>query len=203
MFRNLSLQPPQFAELPATFYSSVNPEPLNRPYWVAFNPSLAEALGLDEDFQTASNLAYLSGSAERYRPQPLATVYSGHQFGAYTPRLGDGRALLLGDSEDRHGRRWEWQLKGAGKTPYSRFADGRAVLRGAVALRHRTADRLLVLNLPGRGIFEFRLRLPAEPHRADAFGSQFGPWHLADHTASPRAGSAAPLDSTAIRYRVF
>ena len=57
MSRNLSLQPPQFAELPATFYSSVNPEPLNRPYWVAFNPSLAEALGLDEDFQTASNHA--------------------------------------------------------------------------------------------------------------------------------------------------
>ena len=55
MSRNLSLQPPQFAELPATFYSSVNPEPLNRPYWVAFNPSLAEALGLDEDFQTASS----------------------------------------------------------------------------------------------------------------------------------------------------
>ena len=50
MSRNLSLQPPQFAELPATFYSSVNPEPLNRPYWVAFNPRLAEALGLDEDF---------------------------------------------------------------------------------------------------------------------------------------------------------
>ena len=132
MSRNLSLQPPQFAELPATFYSNVNPEPLNRPYWVAFNPSLAEALGLDEDFQTASNLAYLSGSAEHYRPQPLATVYSGHQFGAYTPRLGDGRALLLGDSEDRHGRRWEWQLKGAGKTPYSRFADGRAVLRSSI-----------------------------------------------------------------------
>lgn len=83
------------------------------------------------------------------------------------------------------------------------LGDGRAVLRGAVALRHRTADRLLVLNLPGKGIFEFRLRLPAEPHRADAFDSQFGPWHLADHTASPRAGSAAPLDSTAIRYRVF
>lgn len=132
MSRNFFLQPPQFAELPATFYSSVNPEPLNRPYWVAFNPRLAEALGLDEDFQTASNLAYLSGSAERYRPQPLATVYSGHQFGAYTPRLGDGRALLLGDSEDKHGRRWEWQLKGAGKTPYSRFADGRAVLRSSI-----------------------------------------------------------------------
>lgn len=79
------------------------------------------------------------------------------------------------------------------------LADGRAVLRGAVALNHRTADRVLVVNLPGKGTFEFRLRLAAEPHRAE----QFGPWHLADRIASPVAGSVAPQDAYTIRYRVL
>ena len=79
------------------------------------------------------------------------------------------------------------------------LADGRAVLRGAVALNHRTADRVLVVNLPGKGTFEFRLRLPAQPHRSE----QFGPWHLADRIASPLAGAVAPQDGYTIRYRVL
>lgn len=79
------------------------------------------------------------------------------------------------------------------------LADGRALLRGAVALNHRTADRVLVLNLPGKGTFEFRLRLPAEPHRTE----QFGPWHLADRIASPLAGGVALQDAYTIRYRVL
>ncbi|MCK1711834.1 MULTISPECIES: acriflavin resistance protein [unclassified Bradyrhizobium] len=81
----------------------------------------------------------------------------------------------------------------------SDLADGCALLRGAVALNHRTADRVLVVSLPGKGTFEFRLRLPAEPHRSE----QFGPWHLADRVASPLAGSLAPQDAYTIRYRVF
>jgi hypothetical protein len=83
------------------------------------------------------------------------------------------------------------------------LGDGRSVLRGAVALNHRTADRVLVVNLPGKGTFEFRLRLPAEPHRSEQFGPQFGPWHLADRIASPLAGSVAPQDAYTIRYRVL
>ncbi|WP_167767983.1 acriflavin resistance protein [Bradyrhizobium sp. MOS001] len=79
------------------------------------------------------------------------------------------------------------------------LGDGRSVLRGAVALNHRTADRVLVVNLPGRGTFEFRLRLPAEPHRSE----QFGPWHLADRIASPATGSGASQDAYTIRYRVL
>ena len=81
----------------------------------------------------------------------------------------------------------------------SDLADGRALLRGAVVLNYRTADRVLVVNLPGKGTFEFRLRLPAEPHRSE----QFGPWHLADRIASPLAGSIAPQDAYTIRYRVL
>ena len=87
------------------------------------------------------------------------------------------------------------------------LGDGRSVLRGAVALNHRTADRVLVVNLPGKGTFEFRLRLPAEPHRSEQsgaqFGPQFGPWHLADRIASPLASPAAPQDAYMIRYRVL
>lgn len=79
------------------------------------------------------------------------------------------------------------------------LADGRALLRGAVALNHRTADRVLVLNLPGKGTFEFRLRLPAEPHRTE----QFGPWHLADRIVSPVAGAVVAQDAYRIRYRVL
>jgi hypothetical protein len=79
------------------------------------------------------------------------------------------------------------------------LADGRALLRGAVALNHRTADRVLVVNLPGKGTFEFRLRLPAEPLRSE----QFGPWHLADRIASPLTGPVAPQDAYTIRYRVL
>lgn len=79
------------------------------------------------------------------------------------------------------------------------LADGRALLRGAVALNHRTADRLLVVNMPGKGTFEFRLRLPADPHRS----GQFSPWHLADRIASPLAGPVAPQDDYTIRYRVL
>jgi len=81
----------------------------------------------------------------------------------------------------------------------SDLTDGRAVLRGAVALNYRTADRMLVLNLPGKGTFEFRLRLPAEPHRTE----QFGPWHLADRIASSLAGGVAQQDAYSIRYRVL
>ncbi|MCS3725532.1 acriflavin resistance protein [Bradyrhizobium betae] len=79
------------------------------------------------------------------------------------------------------------------------LGDGRALLRGAVALNHRTADRVLAVNLPGKGTFEFRLRLPAEPHRSE----DFSPWHLADRVASPVSGAVAPQDAYAIRYRVF
>lgn len=134
MPHTLPLNPPAFAGLPQDFYSRVRPEPLNKPYWVAQNHALAEEMGLrpSEIFSNPDNLLYLAGSAPQYDPAPIATVYSGHQFGVYVNRLGDGRAALIGESSASDGLRWEWQLKGAGKTPYSRFADGRAVLRSSI-----------------------------------------------------------------------
>ncbi|PSJ79233.1 protein adenylyltransferase SelO [Neisseria iguanae] len=144
----LSLKAARFATLPNMFYSPVKPEPLNQPYWIAVNETLLDELGMpSETFQTAPNLAYLSGSLAEYQPQPIATVYGGHQFGGYTPRLGDGRALLLGETVDNNGKAWEWQLKGAGKTPYSRFADGRAVLRSSVR-EYLCSEAMHGLNIP-------------------------------------------------------
>ena len=139
MPHTLPLSPPEFARLPEDFYSRVRPEPLGEPYWVAQNHVLAEEMGLrpSEIFDNADNLLYLAGSAKQYDPAPIASVYSGHQFGVYVRQLGDGRAVLIGGSAGSDGLSWEWQLKGAGKTPYSRFADGRAVLRLSIRTQKR------------------------------------------------------------------
>lgn len=126
------LKPAAFTGLSEAFYRYIAPDPLNRPYWVAKNIPLGEQLGFPADNWDEGMLHYLGGSAAHYDPAPFATVYSGHQFGGYTPQLGDGRALLIGESQDAEGKGWEWQLKGAGKTPFSRFADGRAVLRSSI-----------------------------------------------------------------------
>ncbi|MDO5059959.1 MAG: YdiU family protein, partial [Neisseria sp.] len=129
----LPLQPAPFASLPEAFYARVKPEPLSGVHWVAVNRELAADLGLpDNFFEQEGVLEALSGSAAEYDVPPLAGVYAGHQFGVYVPQLGDGRAMLLGATADKNGDVQEWQLKGAGKTPFSRFADGRAVLRSSV-----------------------------------------------------------------------
>ncbi|WP_231867709.1 YdiU family protein [Snodgrassella sp. CFCC 13594] len=129
----LPLQPPRLTTLPDAYYHPVLPTPLNHPFVMAYNSELAQQLGLPEHFlQQADNLLALSGSLTQWPHPPLATVYSGHQFGVYVPQLGDGRALILGESTDTQGHTWEWQLKGAGPTPFSRFADGRAVMRSSI-----------------------------------------------------------------------
>ncbi|MBY6187461.1 YdiU family protein [Marinobacter hydrocarbonoclasticus] len=104
--------------------SEVAPVALNSPRWVGWSDALAKRLELTPDDTT---LALLSGNGASLPWSPVAQVYSGHQFGGYTPRLGDGRGLHLGE---RHGL--EVFLKGSGPTPYSRGGDGRAVLRSAI-----------------------------------------------------------------------
>ena len=123
-----------FQELPVNMYYRVLPEPLNAPYWVARNYMLAQQLGLPEScFGPRDNLLCLSGSLKHYYPKPIATAYAGHQFGEYISPLGDGRAILLGETIDPQGQSWEWQLKGSGRTPFARVeGDGRAVLRASI-----------------------------------------------------------------------
>jgi uncharacterized protein YdiU (UPF0061 family) len=122
-----------FARLPAAFYTRLRPTPLPEPYLVAVSQPAARLIGLDAAALSSSEaIGVLIGNRPLAGSDTLAAVYSGHQFGVYVPRLGDGRAILLGEAVGPDGRRWELQLKGAGKTPYSRMGDGRAVLRSSI-----------------------------------------------------------------------
>ncbi|MEA3219658.1 protein adenylyltransferase SelO [Immundisolibacter sp.] len=120
-----------YARLPADFYAPQAPTLLPQPYLIAFNLDLGGQLGLSGGLGPR-DINTLCGNHVPAHVQPLAAAYAGHQFGVYVPQLGDGRALLLGDLIDVDGARHELQLKGAGPTPFSRGADGRAVLRSTI-----------------------------------------------------------------------
>lgn len=124
----------RFAVLGPDFYTELAPEALPDPHWVATSDSCARLLGLPDDWSTRDDwqaLRVFSGNAAWSGMQPLASVYSGHQFGVWAGQLGDGRALWLGEMETPAGP-MEIQLKGSGHTPYSRMGDGRAVLRSSI-----------------------------------------------------------------------
>jgi len=122
-----------FASLGEGFYSLVSPQGLNSPHWVSINPDACKLLGLQTEALRDSEeaLAIFSGNQVPAGSQPLAMIYSGHQFGSYNPQLGDGRGILLGEYRSA-GKHWDIHLKGAGMTPYSRSGDGRAVLRSSI-----------------------------------------------------------------------
>lgn len=114
-------------------YSLVEPAPVAAPRVVAWSAEMAQTLGLDPgEMESPSFAGVFGGNALLEGMQPWAGNYGGHQFGVWAGQLGDGRAISLGEALDRHGQRWELQLKGAGPTPYSRGADGRAVLRSSI-----------------------------------------------------------------------
>ncbi len=122
----------RFALLGSDFSSRLAPQALPQPYWISRNHSLALEFGLDTDW-LGSDIALqaFTGNHILAGSQPLASVYSGHQFGQWAGQLGDGRAVLLGELLTPGGLQ-EIQLKGAGRTPYSRMGDGRAVLRSSI-----------------------------------------------------------------------
>jgi len=117
-----------YSGLPDRFYVRVNPTPVPNPRLVVFNARLACELGLDPSLIEPQAAAALSGNELPEDAKPIAMAYAGHQFGSFVPRLGDGRAILLGELPDRDGVLRDVQLKGAGLTPFSRNGDGRAVL---------------------------------------------------------------------------
>ncbi len=122
-----------FARLPDIFHSRLHPTPLPEPYLVSFNTNAAPLIGLDSsETQRADFAEYFIGNRLLPGCEPLAMLYAGHQFGHYVPQLGDGRAVLLGEIKNGAGEYWDVQLKGAGRTPYSRNGDGRAVLRSSI-----------------------------------------------------------------------
>jgi serine/tyrosine/threonine adenylyltransferase len=114
-------------------YSRVDPTPVAAPKLIAHSPEVADLLGITAADVAASDFAQVfAGNALLEGMQPYAANYGGHQFGNWAGQLGDGRAITLGEIINAAGARWELQLKGAGLTPYSRSADGRAVLRSSI-----------------------------------------------------------------------
>ncbi|MCA9607050.1 MAG: YdiU family protein, partial [Myxococcales bacterium] len=114
-------------------YSRVTPTPVSAPTLLAFSPEVADLIGLPHGaFEDPEVVATLAGNRVPEAMAPYAACYGGHQFGNWAGQLGDGRAITLCEAVPREGARFELQLKGAGPTPYSRTADGRAVLRSSV-----------------------------------------------------------------------
>ena len=122
-----------FEALGGDFHSRLAPTELRDPYWIARSQSMARELGLQDDWwQAQEALEAFAGNRPLAGSAPLASVYSGHQFGVWAGQLGDGRAHLLGEVQTPGGDWLELQLKGSGLTPYSRMGDGRAVLRSSI-----------------------------------------------------------------------
>src|SRR5215469_46799 len=112
-----------YSTLPSKFYAPVNPTPVANPQLVVLNTRLANELGLDATALEHAAAAMLSGNQLPEDANPIAMAYAGHQFGAFVPRLGDGRAILIGELHGRDGVLRDVQLKGAGLTPFSRGGD--------------------------------------------------------------------------------
>ena len=124
---------PRIRQVHAALWSHVDPTPVAAPKLIAYSREMATHLGLSEiDVASREFAQVFGGNALLSGMQPYATSYGGHQFGHWAGQLGDGRAITLGEAINATGERWELQLKGAGPTPYSRSADGRAVLRSSV-----------------------------------------------------------------------
>ena len=136
-----------FAQQSPAFYTRVTAEALTDPWLVHANADAAAPIGLaPEALQTPEFLAIFSGTVPLPGGESLAAVYSGHQFGVWAGQLGDGRALLLGEVETPQGN-WELQLKGSGRTPYSRMGDGKAVLRSSIR-EYLASEAMQGLGIP-------------------------------------------------------
>src|SRR6202048_2181703 len=137
-----------YARLPDHFYARVAPTPVHAPRLIRLNTELALDLGLDPGWLAGpQGLEVLAGRLVPDSAEPIALAYAGHQFGHFVPQLGDGRAVLLGEIVDRHGARRDIQLKGSGRTPFSRGGDGRAAL-GPVLREYAVSEAMAALGLP-------------------------------------------------------
>ena len=123
-----------YASLDEIFYERIRPSPFSDPQLFLWNSSLAELLMIPDELKNDSAAVAQAFSGNSIMPgsDPIATVYAGHQFGSFVPQLGDGRAHLLGEVLDQSGKRWDIQLKGSGRTSFSRGGDGRCALGPAV-----------------------------------------------------------------------
>jgi uncharacterized protein YdiU (UPF0061 family) len=145
-------------QVPGCCYSQVDPTPVRDPHLLAWSDDLAAFLGIAQPAERGPAVDVLAGNLVTASMKPFAARYGGHQFGAWAGQLGDGRAICLGEVTAADGSRWEIQLKGAGPTPYSRRADGRAVLRSSLreflcseAMHYLGVPTTRALSLVGTG----------------------------------------------------
>jgi uncharacterized protein YdiU (UPF0061 family) len=137
-----------YARLPRHFYARLDPTPVAAPRLVKLNIELARKLGLDPDaLQSPEGVEVLAGNRVAEGSEPVALAYAGHQFGHFVPQLGDGRANLLGEVMGTDGLRYDIQLKGSGRTPFSRGGDGRAAL-GPVLREYIVSEAMAALGVP-------------------------------------------------------
>ncbi len=137
-----------YARLPDRFRVLINPTPVSSPRLIRLNVALARHLNLDPAaLVTPEGVEILAGNKIAVGSEPLAMAYAGHQFGGFSPQLGDGRAILLGEVVDREGVRRDIQLKGSGPTPFSRRGDGRAAL-GPVLREYIVSEAFAALGIP-------------------------------------------------------
>ena len=137
-----------YARLPERFHARLEPTPVAAPRLIKLNRDLASELGLDAELlATDQGAAIAAGNLVPPGAEPIAMAYAGHQFGHFVPQLGDGRAILLGEMLDRNGVRRDIQLKGAGRTPFSRRGDGRAAL-GPVLREYLVSEAMHALGIP-------------------------------------------------------
>ncbi|MEM1276478.1 MAG: protein adenylyltransferase SelO family protein, partial [Pseudomonadota bacterium] len=137
-----------YVQLPDRFFTKMPPEPVSAPKLVKVNRGLARRLGVEPAaLETPEVIAAFAGNGVLDGSEPLAQVYAGHQFGGWSPQLGDGRAILLGEVVAPDGARFDVQLKGSGRTPYSRNGDGRAPL-GPVLREYIVSEAMAALGVP-------------------------------------------------------
>ena len=137
-----------YARLPERFFAPVRPTPVAAPTLLVLNRELSLELEFDPDWLASdAGVATLAGKQIPEGAEPIAMAYAGHQFGNFVPQLGDGRAILLGEVLDRNGIRRDIQLKGAGRTPFSRNGDGRAAL-GPVLREYVLSEAMAQLGIP-------------------------------------------------------
>ena len=136
-----------YAQLPARFFARTVPTPVSAPRLIKFNAALAAQLGLSVELGDDELARVFSGNLLVPGSEPIAMAYAGHQFGHFVPQLGDGRAILLGEVRDREGRRRDLQLKGSGRTFFSRGGDGRAAI-GPVLREYLVSEAMHALGVP-------------------------------------------------------
>jgi serine/tyrosine/threonine adenylyltransferase len=135
-----------YTTLPPQCFVDVAPVPVAAPRTLIFNRPLASFLNLDPELETQA-AALLSGNALPADARPIAMAYAGHQFGHFVPQLGDGRALLLGERRAADGHLYDLQLKGSGRTPFSRSGDGRAAV-GPMLREYLISEAMHALGIP-------------------------------------------------------